>query len=180
MVMMARCTFLTAHVIVIYVRIMRVVYEIMRDSRALIDPLWKMVDDYVEMSRTDKIKYAMAAREAPEIRAYVLGVVEDLDERLSITYDFDGALDAAAWKDMDLTSRLLNLRECTFKYSYIHGFRDIYSYDIINLSVAIELINDIVCDSGWWRIGRNDPSSEIKYLFASAMFDDYISRGCKK
>lgn len=152
---------------------MCVVYAIMRNERALIEPLWKIVDEYVEISRADNVKFAMVARAMPEIRASLVEITEYLDESLCIVYDSGGQIDVAAWQSMDLTSRLLSLRLCTFKYEHVCRFHDIYTYDIINLAVAIELINDIVCESGLW-CRRSSETYPLKTRFACELFNTCV------
>lgn len=149
---------------------MHAVYRIMCDERALIAPLWKMVDDYVEISRTDKIKFAMAAREMPEIRASIVSITEDLDESLSIVYNFDGRMNVAEWQSMDLTDRLSSLRLCTFKYESIHRFHDVFIYKTTNLLTVVEIIKNIMYDSNLWYRGGYE-QYKINALFMSELFD---------
>jgi hypothetical protein len=156
---------------------MRAIYEIMRDSRALIEPLWRMVDDYIELSCAESIEYAMISRAVPEIRVYMLGVTEDLDESLSIVYNFDGQMNVSIWQSMDLISRLSSLRLCTFKYEYTRRFHDVYICEIVNMPTAIELINGMIHGHNWWWHDRYPISPQIKTRFARELFD---SHGCKK
>lgn len=113
---------------------MRAVYEVMRDERALIEPLWLIVDSYVKLSHRDKVMFIFAVRDVPEIHAGLRDVVTSLDEDMWLRYDLPNT--GQTWQNMCIIDRINAMNRAVFRCEYARswdGTRDVLEYDSVTI-----------------------------------------------
>lgn len=144
------------------------VYHILRNDRALIPPLWEIVDSYTQLLPDDIVMYALATRPTPVISSKLISITNDLDETMSLKYS-RGERDIYKWQTMDIINRLKSIKHRIYTFEYVFNFHNIRVNDKYNLKEVIDLI------SGKINIyHRNQPnrlgSPELRQKFLHAIF----------
>lgn len=155
-----------------YNKMMRGVYEIMRDDHALPDPLWRIVDSYIKLSRCDKVMYAFAVQTVPEIHTGLYDVCDALDEEIWLRYNHE---DGPAWCDMTVIERLASMKLRTFRCEYIQRFHNIRTEVLYNSESIIDWTTSLLNESDYGG-GQVRGTHEIKCKFVRAMFGRWLKK----